>query len=138
MNINFYNHYFLNYKEKYTSKYILSLMILLILILIILFIPFSNNKVFKGQIIKSDNKYLVLLSINYDEINYISDKCIIDYKKYECHISKIERQGYNYLILLNIKLEKRYLIENYPIDIEINRGRETLYQKIKKGWDIWK
>lgn len=138
MNINFYNNYFLNSKEKYTSKYSLILIALVFLATMVLFIPYQNSKVLNGQVIKEDNKYFVLLLVSDEEIKDISDKCIIDKTKYNCHISKVERHNDSYLVLLDIKLASKYLIENYPIDITVKINKENIYQKIKKGWGICK
>lgn len=132
MNINFYHNYFLNRKERYTPKYIVMTLIVLIIIMLLIFMPYSVNKIFNGQVIIQNEKYYVLIKIDYKDINKIKDKCIINDQEYKCKISKIDKSDNQYLILLSINLEEQYLIENYPIKIIFKKEQENLYQKIIK------
>ena len=135
-----------NKKSKIIIVWIIFLFIILILFLIIGF-KYKYNKydTYLGHVEKIDENYFVVLYVLKEKINSInSSRLLIDKEEYNFEIKQISNDYYNlnnnlYLqIVLNLEMKEEWLIENNIINLVFENEATTIFEEIKKGFNLWK
>ena len=133
--------------KKRTPNIIKRWLIFLIISFIIIFVVALKYQYYQicsyvGYIKKVEN-YQLYIYVKEDVVSSIkSSKLFIDKKEYSFDINKISAEYYlvdnsnYYLIELNINLEDKYLIENNILNITLKNGKTTLFEELKKGFDL--
>jgi len=125
-------------KEKWTSIYIYTIIILIISVLCFtLFYKYEEYTNYYGQV---NNDYLVIL-VEKENIKNITNRLLVNDKQRNCKISKIST---NYILNTDNKLyheiyyecdlNRDELINGYILDIKMNIGNTTLFEKIKNSF----
>ena len=127
----------ITYNKIYTF---VTMLILIIIFILILSFNTKFDSIFstKATFIKESETLKII--VNEEDLAKITDnnRLIIKFKKYEYKVKKIDKkildsipiQQYNE-ILLDLKLEDKYKIENNSLDIKITYDKRTGFEIIK-------
>lgn len=135
-----------NKKSKIITIWIIFLFLILISFLIIAF-KYQYNKydTYIGYIKKIDEEFCVVLYVSKDKVSSINNsKLLVEKQEYSFKIKSISEEYYNlnndlyYQIILNFDLKEEWLIENNIINIIFESESTTIFNEIKKGFDLWK
>lgn len=143
----FYNSEIILRRKSLKIKYYIIIMFILITVLIIFLSIYSYNPYLnlKAIIVVEENNYYLRTLISEKEINDINaNTLIINDKKHKYKVKNISEEyildeNYNkyYEVLLNAKIDKKLIINNNIIDINIEMPKTTfareVIKKIKKG-----
>ena len=139
--------YILNNK---TSKAVIIWLITLIISFVIFIIIALNYnyytyETYLGYIKKIDDSFYPSFYVKEDEVGNLSDyQLLIDNEKLDFKILSISNQFYLidnypfYEVVIETKLNDKYLIENNIINLVFETGQTTLYKKIRKEIKLWK
>jgi len=123
-------------------------MLLIIFFLIFLNISFNYKyriyENYLGYIKKIDDSFKVVIYVLEEEVsNVVNYSMIIEGSKYNFEIENISEEIYlvdnlKYKeMILDVNLNKKYELENNVINITLEKGHETLWNKLKKGIKKW-
>lgn len=143
----FYNSEIILRRKSLKIKYYIIIMFILITVLIIFLSTYSYNPYLnlKAIVVVEENNYYLRTLISEKEINNINaNTLIISDKKHKFKVKNISEEyildeNYNkyYEVLLNAKIDKKLIINNNIIDINIEMPKTTfareVIKKIKKG-----
>lgn len=132
----------LNRKTKLISKLFIYNILILIILMIYILSKFEYTSYFysNSQITFMDNYFLLKINTSLEDIQTISksNSIIINNKEYMYQIYKIENDvmyennnQYQVIYLKILNLEEYYWIENYSLNIKIEKERKVLIDYLK-------
>ena len=132
----------LNRKTKLISKLFIYNILILIILMIYTLSKFEYTSYFysNSQITFMDNYFLLKINTSLEDIQTISksNSIIINNKEYMYQIYKIENDvmyennnQYQVIYLKILNLEEYYWIENYSLNIKIEKERKVLIDYLK-------
>ncbi len=139
--------YILNSRtSKSIIVWIMTLIISFIIFIIIAFnYKYYTFKTYLGYIKNIDNSFYLSFYVKEDEVGDLSNyKLLIDNEKVDFKILSISNQFYLidnypfYEVVIETKLNDKYLIENNIINLVFETSQTTLYQEIRKEFKLWK
>jgi len=140
------NKYFLNNKKD--NIVITWIMLLIIFLLIFLNIAFNYKyeicDKYVGYVKKIEDEFKVVLYVLESEVSNLNkSSLLVDSLKYDFSIDSISYEYYiienekYYEVILYVKLDDSYLIDNNIINVVIKKDVTTLYNEFKKGMKQW-
>ena len=138
----------LNRKPKIITKLFIYTNLFLILLTIYVLINYQYTIYFNSnaQIKYNNNQFLLKIKTSNNNIKTISqnNKIIIDNKEYIYKIYNInesltykDNQEYQIVYLEIFNLEDYYKVDNYSLDIKIEKSRQTILDYLKKKEEQW-
>lgn len=137
----FNNKYQIKNRTNNSITYFIMLLVIISLIIINIFLNYQYyiNDSYTGYI--NENYKLVLYVDDISNINKY--KLYVENKNYKFKVNSISDEYFIidgktcYQIELDINLDKDLLIKNNIIEVILQKGKTTVYQKIKKGMKEW-
>jgi len=144
--------------DIYSNKYLINnkkcniatIWTMLLIIFFLIFLNISFNYKYRiyenylGYIKKIDDSFKVVIYVLEEEVsNVVNYSMIIEGSKYNFEIENISEEIYlvdnlKYKeMILDVNLNKKYELENNVINITLEKGHETLWNKLKKGIKKW-